>query len=168
MLLGRSNKNDYGSQTQQIIWKGLGPTSAGLEPNFPHFPMDSLPGAFPPAKTPRREMLRAGASPSGVGMTSARAGAAIAACSAPGIRVLPSDYTPHQITVWERVFLCGEKKKFKSAWSLWPVLQLSGAPTRAEAPGDPGAKPRPWGSTCRSRQQGIKHTDPARLDQTPH
>lgn len=114
MLLGRSNKNDYGSQTQQIIWKGLGPTSAGLEPNFPHFPMDSLPGAFPaPAKTPRREMLRAAASPLGMGMTNARAGAAIAACSAPGAHVLPSDYTPHQITVWERVFPCGGKKKLK-------------------------------------------------------
>lgn len=128
-----------------------------------------FPGLSPsPAKTPRREMLRAAASPLGKGMTNARAGAAIAACSAPGVRVLPSDYTPHQITVWERVFPCGGKKKIKSAWSLWPVLQLSGAPARAEAPGDPGAKPRPWGSTCRNRQQGIKHTDPTRLDQTPH
>lgn len=38
MLLGRGNKNDYVLQNQQIIWKDLGATLAGLELNPLHCP----------------------------------------------------------------------------------------------------------------------------------
>lgn len=54
-----------------------------------------------------------------------------ASCSALRLQPPPNNALGKSFSLWE-------KNKLKGAWSLWLILQLSGAPTRAEELGHPG------------------------------
>ena len=162
MLLGRGNKNDYVSQSQQIIWKALGAKSAGLALNPPHCPRQRtetlqgpmLPfpghsgagsGLCPPGKPQRRGMLRPGPAPLGGDTASARAGAAIAPRDAAGSGTLPSPTPPRQITVSadrQGMSFSPWKKKLCLVVVV-AVLQLAGAPTRSHGAARAGAPGTP-------------------------
>lgn len=149
MLLGRSNKNDYGSQTQQIIWKGLGATSAGLELNSSQFPRAPLPGVSPRyTPAPGHAAGRSSSLRRGHERCQGRSSHRI-------LRgVLPSDYTPpnNGLGGWsgQEVFPVGKKKKNKIKGLCGHCAQFCSF--QELQPGrrhwDTRGKHWPWGFTC--------------------